>query len=126
MEDWQQRFEVESREVYLERMKVLAACKIEKGMVVADIGAGTGLYTRLFAEATGPDGWVYAVEISGTFLAHIVTASDRGGAAEHLGGPQPPERGGPAAELGGRGIHLRHLPPLRIPAPGRWDRSSRP
>ncbi len=70
---WLKRFEVESREVFQQRKQVVATCGIEKGMVVADIGAGTGLYTRLFAEATGPDGWVVAVEISGNFLEHIVT-----------------------------------------------------
>jgi ubiquinone/menaquinone biosynthesis C-methylase UbiE len=72
VDDFLKRFEVESREIFHEREKVVAACGIRKGMTVADIGAGTGLYTRLFAEATGPDGWVYAVEIAGPFLKHIV------------------------------------------------------
>jgi ubiquinone/menaquinone biosynthesis C-methylase UbiE len=79
VDDWLKRFEVESREVFNERRKVLAACGIEKGMVVADIGAGTGLYTRLFSEATGPDGWVFAVEISGNFLGHIVARATQEG-----------------------------------------------
>ena len=34
------------------------------GMALADIGAGTGFFTRLFVEATGSDGWVYAVDIA--------------------------------------------------------------
>ncbi len=34
-------------------------------------GAGTGLFTTLLAEAVGPTGTVYAVEISPQFLAHI-------------------------------------------------------
>jgi predicted methyltransferase len=79
VEDWLKRFEVESREVYHERKKVLAACGVEKGMVVADIGAGTGLYTRLFSEATGQEGWVYAVDISGRFLEHIVKRATQEG-----------------------------------------------
>ncbi|MDA0766074.1 MAG: class I SAM-dependent methyltransferase [Verrucomicrobia bacterium] len=72
VEDWLKRFEVESREVFHARESVVAACRIRKGMTIADIGAGTGLYTRLFSEATGPEGWVYAVDISGPFLKHIV------------------------------------------------------
>jgi ubiquinone/menaquinone biosynthesis C-methylase UbiE len=72
VEDWLKRFEVESREVFQARDSVVAACRIRKGMTIADIGAGTGLYTRLFSEATGPEGWVYAVDISGPFLKHIV------------------------------------------------------
>ena len=79
VDDWLKRFEVESREVFHARKEVLAACGVEKGMVVADIGAGTGLYTRLFAQATGPKGWVYAVEISGNFLEHIVTRATQEG-----------------------------------------------
>ena len=72
VEEWLKRFEVESREVFHERQKVVEACGVKKGMVVADIGAGTGLYTRLFAEATGPEGWVCAVDVAPGFLKHIV------------------------------------------------------
>ena len=59
-----QRFELESREIYLTRNDIVAACKIEKGNVVADVGAGTGLFTRLFSRKTGDDGWVFAVDIA--------------------------------------------------------------
>ena len=68
---WIERFEVESREVYAMRDEVLRATGIEAGSRIVDIGAGTGFYTRLFAKAAGPDGWVYAVEISPRFLEHI-------------------------------------------------------
>lgn len=71
VDDWLKRFEVESREVFDAREAVLKACEVKPGMHVADIGAGTGLYTRLFAKETGPEGWVYAVEINGNFLKHI-------------------------------------------------------
>ena len=66
-----QRFEVESREVYAARQKVLRACGILPGWSIADIGAGTGLYTRLFSERVGPKGWVYAVDIAPRFIEHI-------------------------------------------------------
>ena len=79
VDDWLQRFEVESRETFHERHKVVEACGIKKGMTIADIGAGTGLYTRLFANATGPEGWVFAVDISGPFLKHIVARAQQEG-----------------------------------------------
>ena len=69
--EWLGRFEIESREVYAARQRVLQICHIKPGMTVADIGAGTGFYSRLFAAAVGPQGWVYAVEISPRFLEHI-------------------------------------------------------
>jgi len=69
--EWLQKFEVESREVFDAREAVLEACRIEPGMRVADVGAGTGLYTRLFAETVGEDGWVFAVDISPRFVGHI-------------------------------------------------------
>ncbi len=71
VDDWLKRFEVESREVFDARDAVLAACGVAPGMRVADVGAGTGLYTRLFSSAVGDTGWVYAVDISAPFLAHI-------------------------------------------------------
>ena len=71
VDDWLKRFEVESREVFHGRKAILKACGIKPGMRVADIGAGTGLFTRMFAQAVGPDGWVYAVDIAPAFLGHI-------------------------------------------------------
>jgi FkbM family methyltransferase len=38
---------------------------------VADVGAGTGLFTRIFARAVGPKGTVYAVDIAPRFIEHI-------------------------------------------------------
>lgn len=70
-QDFIERFEVESREVYARRKEIVAACGIKPGMTVADIGAGTGLFTRLFAEAVGPEGKVLAVDIAQNFLDHI-------------------------------------------------------
>ena len=50
-------------------------------MKVADIGAGTGLFTLPFSEAVGPDGKVYAVEIAKNFLRHIRARAQKANAA---------------------------------------------
>lgn len=72
---WIERFEVESREVYHAREEVLKAAGIKPGMRIADVGAGSGFYTRLFARAVGPTGWVYAVDISPKFLQHVSSSN---------------------------------------------------
>lgn len=69
--EWLGRFEIESREVYGARERVLDVCDIKPGWTVADIGAGTGFYSRLFANEVGKNGWVYSVDISANFLQHI-------------------------------------------------------
>jgi ubiquinone/menaquinone biosynthesis C-methylase UbiE len=73
--DWQQwvnTFEHPGREVYDQRHAIVAASKVHPGMAVADIGAGTGLFTRLFAAAVEPGGTVYAIDISSTFIDNIL------------------------------------------------------
>ncbi|QDU89665.1 Demethylrebeccamycin-D-glucose O-methyltransferase [Pirellulimonas nuda] len=71
VDDWIGRFEVESREVFSARREVLAACDVRPGERVADVGAGTGFYSQLFAKAAGPSGRVYSVDIAPKFLEHI-------------------------------------------------------
>jgi ubiquinone/menaquinone biosynthesis C-methylase UbiE/intracellular sulfur oxidation DsrE/DsrF family protein len=73
------KFEVESREVFARRKEIVAACKIKAGQTVADIGAGTGLFTYLFSEAVGKEGRVIAVDIAQQFLDHIKAASREAG-----------------------------------------------
>ncbi len=71
-QQWVYAFERPGREIYDRRKDIVAATGIEPGMVVADIGAGSGLFTRLFAHEVGPQGKVYAVDISQTFVRNIM------------------------------------------------------
>ncbi len=77
--EWLGRFEVESREVFAARQQVIEACRVSPGARVADVGAGTGLFSRLFCEAVGPDGWVVSVDISPRFLQHINQRAEEDG-----------------------------------------------
>lgn len=69
---WLGSFERTGREVFDERFRIVAALGLQPGVTVADIGAGTGMFTLLFARAVGPTGRVYAVEIAQNFLAGIL------------------------------------------------------
>ncbi len=69
---WVSVFERRGREVYEHRHAIVAATGVRPGMQVADIGAGTGLFTRLFASKVAPTGTVYAVDISRTFIENIL------------------------------------------------------
>ncbi len=66
-----ERFEIESREVFAKRKEIVEALKLRPTDTIADIGAGTGLFTRLFASSVGPDGRVVAVDIAQKFLDHV-------------------------------------------------------
>lgn len=73
------KFEVESREVYTKRKEIVAACKLKPGMTIADVGAGTGLFTRLFAGEVGEKGKVFAVDIAPKFIEHIMQTCEKAG-----------------------------------------------
>lgn len=80
VEEWTKRFETESREIFHERERIVAAAGLKPGMIMADIGAGTGLFTLHFAQAVGADGKVYAVEIARNFLEHIQARASKASA----------------------------------------------
>jgi predicted methyltransferase len=66
-----QRFESNGRDDFDHRKEIVAAVGLKPGMTVADIGAGTGLFTRLFSVEVGPSGKIYAVDIAKEFIDHI-------------------------------------------------------
>lgn len=79
LEVFTKRFESPDREVFAKRNEIVAALRLRPGMAVADVGAGTGLFTRLIAEKVGPAGKVYAVDIAPTFVEHIAREAKKHG-----------------------------------------------
>ncbi|QDS97554.1 class I SAM-dependent methyltransferase [Adhaeretor mobilis] len=71
VDDWVARFEVESREIFRARDKIVTLLKLTAGDVVADIGAGTGLFVEPFARAVGPTGQVLAIDIAPAFVERV-------------------------------------------------------
>jgi len=79
VEVWVDRLESEGREAFDFREQIAAAIGLKPGQAVADIGAGTGLYTPLLAAYVGAQGRVYAVDIVPKFIELITTrAAERG------------------------------------------------
>ena len=74
-QQWVNQFESRGREVFDRRFDILQASSVSPGMDVADIGAGTGLFTRLFSRELGSEDKVYAVDISRTFVENILRES---------------------------------------------------
>ena len=63
--------EGELREVVQHRDEIIDAIGLVEGMVVADIGAGTGLFTTEIARRVGDHGAIFGVDIVPPFLDRI-------------------------------------------------------
>src|ERR1700749_941889 len=70
-EEWVTTLEGPQRVATQKIDQVLADLSLKPGMVIADIGAGSGLFSRPLAKAVAPTGKVYAVDIQQDLLDHI-------------------------------------------------------
>jgi ubiquinone/menaquinone biosynthesis C-methylase UbiE len=59
------------RDEYQKPSEVMDALRLKPGMAVADIGAGSGYFTRRFAAAVTGGGKVYAIDVEPRMLAYI-------------------------------------------------------
>ena len=85
IDEYIQALERPGRDEYQKPEEVIKALELKPGMVVADIGAGSGYFTRRFARSVGREGKVLAIDVKKEMLeynqAHL---SD-------LGPPSPAE-----------------------------------
>lgn len=79
VDKWVQRFELESREIFAARTEILRQLALQPGQSIADIGAGTGFFARMFSGVAGEEGHVYAVEVSPRFLEHLARQCEETG-----------------------------------------------
>ncbi|MEY4528471.1 MAG: SAM-dependent methyltransferase [Nitrospirota bacterium] len=58
------------RDRYQKPSEVIDALKLKPGMAIADLGSGSGYFTRRFIEAVTETGMVYAVDVEPEMLAY--------------------------------------------------------
>jgi ubiquinone/menaquinone biosynthesis C-methylase UbiE len=71
-EEWIKTLDSPQRLQGLKVPEVVAALKLKPGMLVADIGAGAGVFSLPLARAVRPGGKLYAVEVDEKLLEHVV------------------------------------------------------
>jgi predicted methyltransferase len=76
-ESWRQLFEGDEREIYRKRDLIMKLAAPKPGMTVADVGAGTGLFTMMLSDAVGERGRVYAEEVLEKFSRFIAERAAR-------------------------------------------------
>lgn len=60
-----------ARDAYQKPHEVIEALALKQREVIADIGAGSGYFTLHLAHHVGPDGHIYAVDISPDMIRHL-------------------------------------------------------
>jgi predicted methyltransferase len=76
---WEGVFDDPKRDAWQKPEALVAALELRPGMHVADLGAGTGYFVRRLAQAVGPTGAVYAVEVEPKLVAHLRERAEREG-----------------------------------------------
>ena len=59
------------RDQYQKPAQVIEALRVKPGMAIADLGSGSGYFTRRFVEAVTDSGMVYAVDVEPEMLAYV-------------------------------------------------------
>jgi predicted methyltransferase len=77
VEYWSSVFDDPERDAWQKPKALIAALQLRSGMTVADLGAGTGYFSRHLADAVGPDGTVLAVEVEPTLVTHLRERAQR-------------------------------------------------
>ncbi|MSN26248.1 MAG: methyltransferase domain-containing protein [Geobacter sp.] len=72
-------YEDPGRQEWQKPMQVVDLLSVKPGDAVADIGAGTGYFSVLFAKKTGDSGMVYAVDIDRNMVEYVKQRAEREG-----------------------------------------------
>jgi cyclopropane fatty-acyl-phospholipid synthase-like methyltransferase len=94
-QEYIKRLETEQRVKGLQIDRVVEALKISPGQKVADLGSGSGLFTRPISSKVGEKGTVFAIDIDPELLKHIEKTAGNSNIRTVLAGeddPKIPER----------------------------------
>ncbi len=80
---WVEVFEAPSRQEWQKPDEVVRALNLQAGNAVADIGAGTGYFTRRFAEAVGPGGRALGLDIEPGMVEYMRRDAESLGTASY-------------------------------------------
>jgi ubiquinone/menaquinone biosynthesis C-methylase UbiE len=78
-DEWIASLETPARVQSLKIAEVLRKLALRPGMIVADIGAGTGVFSLEFSRSIKPGGKVYAVEVDEKLIEHITSSATEQG-----------------------------------------------
>jgi ubiquinone/menaquinone biosynthesis C-methylase UbiE len=74
---WEKVFDDPERDAWQKPAALVRGLGVLPGMVVADLGAGTGYLSRHLSRAVGDEGTVLAVEVEPSLVAHLRTRAER-------------------------------------------------
>ncbi len=72
-------FESSERDAWQKPDELIRALGIQRGMMISDIGAGTGYFARRFAVAVGKDGTVFASDLEPMMVIELRDRADKDG-----------------------------------------------
>lgn len=71
IDQWVKVFDDPERDAWQKPQEVAAALSLKPGMIVADIGAGTGYFNRVLSRAVSPGGIVLAIDTEPEMVQHM-------------------------------------------------------
>jgi predicted methyltransferase len=77
VEHWRRVFDDPARDAWQKPRELVAALGLRPGMWVADLGAGTGYFSRHLDAAVGPNGVVFAVDTEPNLVAYLRERAER-------------------------------------------------
>jgi predicted methyltransferase len=78
---WVRVFDDPARAEWQKPAELVAALGLKSDMRVADLGAGTGYFSRHLSTAVGPGGTVFAVDVEPALVVHLLKRAEREGTA---------------------------------------------